>query len=115
MYGPCTRRVKAVYTARTRSCTSCVHGRVRVVYMCTRLLTAVYMAVYIAVYTALHGHVHGLVHSPYTSVTSRCSTKTAKLGTRIQRYDSPGTGAKDLDESRLRSPLIDAPNAGGAR
>ena len=51
------------------------------------------------------------------SVTSRCSTKTAKRWiTQTTPHDSPGlefSEAKDLSEIRLGSPPTGAPNAGG--
>jgi len=49
------------------------------------------------------------------SVTSRCSTETAKRSiTQITPHDSPGNlffGAKDLGKTQTGSPQ--APNAGG--
>jgi len=60
-----------------------------------------------------HGHV-----SVRPSVTSRCSTKTAKRRiTQITPHDSPWglyfSEAKDLREIRPGSPPTGAPNAGG--
>jgi len=68
--------------------------------------------------------IRGTSHGPVSvrlsvrpSVTSRCSTKTAKGRiTETTSHDSPGTlvfGAKDIREIRPGSPPTRAPNAVG--
>ena len=68
--------------------------------------------------------IRGTSHGPVSvrlsvrlSVTSRCSTKTAKRRiTQTTPHDSPGTlvlDVKDLREIRLGSPPAGAPNTGG--
>ena len=63
--------------------------------------------------------IRGTSHGPVSvyvclSVTSRCSTKTAKRRiTQTTPHDTTGTDAKDLREIRPGSPPTRAPNAGG--
>jgi len=68
--------------------------------------------------------IRGTSHGPVSvrlsvcpSVTSRCSTKTAKRRiTQTTPHDTPGilvSGAKDFREIRQGSPPTGAPNAGG--
>jgi len=64
--------------------------------------------------------IRGTNHGPVSvrpSVTSRCSTKTAKRRiTQTTGHDTSGTlvsGAKDLREIRPGSPATGASNAGG--